>query len=302
MADRTAHDTAKHIPAPLFVEVDPLCEQETDRTDMVGDDTVACGVGGIIVVRFTYQLADGIQKRCEEAGVVVVEFALFDRDHTLEPHPRIDARFGQRMKLSLLISFVLHEDKVPDLEESVTLATHHILRRVEVLLSLIVEDLATRTARTGITHLPEVVLIPKTHDALFGDMRFPHLVGFIVTIVYGHPDLLDRQRQILLACDELPRIGDRLFLEVVSKTEVPQHLEEGMVARGVPYIIKVVVLPPCPDTGLRRGRSGRIGHRCLTGKDVLELHHPRIGEKKGRIIRNQRRTLHQLMSFALKIV
>jgi hypothetical protein len=73
-----------------------------------------------------------------------------------------------------------------------------------------------------------------------------------------------------------------------------------MVACGIPYVVKVIMLPARSDTSLRRGRSGRVRHRRITGKDVLELHHPRIGKKKGRIIGNQRRALHQLMSTFLK--
>ena len=49
---------------------------------------------------------------------------------------------------------------------------------------------------------------------------------------------------------------DRLFLEIVAEAEIPQHLEEGMVAGGVADIVQVVVLAAGADAFLRRGGAG----------------------------------------------
>jgi len=176
-------------------------------------------VGRVVVVGFAYQLADLLQIGGEERRVVVVEYPLFDGHHTLQPHPGVDAGLGQGRESAVLAAVVLHKDKVPDLKEPVPVAPHHILGGVEMLLPLIVEDLRAGTARSGVTHLPEVVLVPETQYPIFGDMLFPQLERLIIAVVYGDPELLDRQPQIVRRGDELPRIRDRLFFEIIGETE-----------------------------------------------------------------------------------
>jgi hypothetical protein len=55
--------------------------------------------------------------------------------------------------------------------------------------------------------------------------------------------------------DQGPGEIDRLFLEVVAEREIAQHLEEGVVARGVADIVEVVVLAAGADAFLRGGRA-----------------------------------------------
>jgi len=43
--------------------------------------------------------------------------------------------------------------------------------------------------------------------------------------------------------EEAPGEGDGLFLEVAAKREIAQHFKEGVVPRGEPNIVKIVVLP-----------------------------------------------------------
>ena len=61
---------------------------------------------------------------------------------------------------------------------------------------------------------------------------------------------------------------DRLILEIVAEREIPQHFEEGVVARGVADIVEVVVLAAGADAFLAAGR-GRIGPRFSPVKTFL---------------------------------
>jgi hypothetical protein len=68
--------------------------------------------------------------------------------------------------------------------------------------------------------------------------------------------VIDRGRQ--LVGGEAPFLGEQgpcmdncLFLEIVAKGEVPQHLEEGVMPRGIADIIKIVVLAPGAHAFLR---------------------------------------------------
>ena len=89
---------------------------------------------------------------------------------------------------------------------------------------------------------------------------------------------------------------DRVFLEIIAEREIPQHLEEGVVARCVADIVEVVVLAAGAHAFLAGGRAG-VQALLGAGEDVLELHHAGIGEQQGRIVaRHERRRRHDLMA------
>ena len=56
---------------------------------------------------------------------------------------------------------------------------------------------------------------------------------------------------------------DGALLEIVAEGEIAEHLEEGVVARGVADIVEVVVLAAGAHAFLRRGRA-RIGRGFST--------------------------------------
>jgi hypothetical protein len=61
---------------------------------------------------------------------------------------------------------------------------------------------------------------------------------------------------------QLPGVVDGVALEVVAEAEVTQHLEEGVVARGVADVFQVVVLAAGAHAALHGGGAGvrtRIG-------------------------------------------
>ncbi len=169
-----------------------------------------------------------------------------------------------------------------------------------MLLSLVVKNLRTGTARSGIAHLPKVIFIPKTHNTLFGDMLLPKPKCLFVIFMHSHPHFFNRKRQILRSCHKLPSIGYSLLFEIIPEREISQHLKKGVVSSGIAHIIKIIVFAACADTKLRRGGARRLRHRRFTGKDTLELHHARIGKKECSIVRNERRTRYNLMPFGVK--
>src|SRR5947209_3111047 len=104
-----------------------------------------------------------------------------------------------------------------------------------------------------------------------------------------------------LARQELPGEGDRLRLEVVAEGEVPEHLEEGVMARGPADVLEVVVLAACPDALLAGGRAHVVA-LLLAEEDGLELHHARVGEEERRIgPGNERRRAHARVTVLLEV-
>ena len=119
--------------------------------------------------------------------------------------------------------------------------------------------------------------------------------------------MVDRHQQTLgvdtkFTRDQVPGKLDGALLEIVAEREIPEHFEEGMMARGVADIIEVVMLAARAHAFLRR--SGR-GIRALleTRKDVLELDHAGIREHQRRIVaRNERARRHDRVAVRLEIV
>lgn len=98
--------------------------------------------------------------------------------------------------------------------------------------------------------------------------------------------------QTPLACQQGPGVFDRLLLEIVAKGEVAEHLEKGVVTRGITDIVEIVVLAARTHTFLRRC-SARSWRRLKAGKGVFERYHPGIDEHERRIIvRHERRARH----------
>ena len=59
--------------------------------------------------------------------------------------------------------------------------------------------------------------------------------------------------ELVVLGEQLPGEQDRLLLEIVAEGEIAEHLEEGVVARGVADIVEVVVLAAGAHALLRRG-------------------------------------------------
>src|SRR6185312_601449 len=92
----------------------------------------------------------------------------------------------------------------------------------------------------------------------------------------------------------------RFLLEVVAERPVAQHLEEGVVARGVADRVEVVVLAAGTQATLHVGRT-RVRQLLAAEEHVLELHHPRVGEQECGVVGwNQRRGGHDSVAAALE--
>ena len=95
--------------------------------------------------------------------------------------------------------------------------------------------------------------------------------------------------------EQLPGEQDRALLEIIAEGEIAEHLEEGVVARGVAHIVEVVVLAAGAHAFLRRRRA-QEGGLLGAGEHVLERHHAGIGEHQRRIVaRHQRARGHHLV-------
>ena len=238
----------------------------------------------------------------EQVGFVVVVGALQDRRDPLEPHAGVDRGAGQVDPIFGRDLLELHEHQVPDLDEAIAVRVRAAGRAAGNGRPVIVEDLRAGAAGAGLPHGPEVVRGRDANDALFGETGdlAPKRVRLVVLGKDRDQEALFRQA--IVPCDEPPGELDRTLLEVVAEREVAQHLEEGVVARGVADIVEVIVLAPCTHA-LLRGGGAAVGPGLGAGEDVLELHHAGIGEHQRRVVaRHERARVHDLVPVRGEIV
>ncbi len=297
VAERAPQDPAQHVAAPLAAGDDAVGEQEGHRPQVVGDHPQRDVGLAAAAVGAARELGGGRDQRPEQVGVVVRIDPLQHRRDPLEPGAGVDRGVGQRPRAAVLEALELHEDQVPDLEVAAAVGAGLPVDRRQVGLE-VDEDLAARSAGAGIAHRPEVVLGAAAVDAL-GRQRAelpPEGRRLVVLLEDRGREPVGRQAPDL--GDQLPGEADRLFLEVVPEREVPQHLEEGVVARAGADVLEVVVLARDPHAllgadGARRRRGGG------TEEAVLELDHAGVGEQQGGIVLRHQRPAGKLAVAAL---
>jgi hypothetical protein len=226
------------------------------------------------------------------------------RRDALEAHPGIDRGLGQRMHDAVLVAVELHEDVVPDLDVAVAVLVGRAGRAAGNLRAVVVEDLGAGAAGAGVAHHPEVVgsvaralVVADTDAALHrhADLFGPDVVGLVVLGIHRDPELV--RRQLVDIDQQFPGVLDGVALEIIAEAEVAQHLEEGVVARGVADVFQVVVLAAGAHAFLRGG-GAVVAALVEAEKDILELVHPGVGEQqRGVVVRHQRAGGHDLVAF-----
>ena len=203
----------------------------------------------------------------------------------------------------MLVAVELHEHQVPDFDVAIALGFGRARRPARDLRTVVVEHLAAGTTGTRIGHLPEIVrsvrcalVVSDAHDpfARQTDVVRPGAIRLVVGVVDGGPQPVGRQ--LVDRRQELPRVADRIALEVIAERPISEHFEEGAVSRGVTDILQVVMLASGAQAALHVGRA-HVAALVGPKKDLLELHHPAVGEEQRGIIgRHQRRRRNDRMS------
>jgi hypothetical protein len=83
--------------------------------------------------------------------------------------------------------------------------------------------------------------------------------------------------------EQFPGELECIVLEVVAEAEVAEHLEKGVMARGVADVFQVVVLATGADAFLARG-GAVVGPLVEAQEHVLELVHAGVGEQQRRVV------------------
>ena len=267
---------------------------------MVRDHPVVDAAGAVRIGRG--DMGRGLDQRPHQVGVVVVVLALQERADPLQPHAGVDRGFRKRLAGAVLELLELHEDEVPDLDEPVAVLVGAAGRPAPDMVAVIVEDFRAGAAGAGRTHHPEVVVRRNADDPLVRQAGglLPDLRRLVIGVVDRDQQAVLRNPELL--GDQVPGEGDRVVLEIVAEREVPEHLEEGVVARGIADVVEVVVLAARAHAFLAGGGAAVVAV-LEPGEDVLELHHARVGEHQRRVVaRHQGRAVDDGVAVLLEVI
>ena len=167
-------------------------------------------------------------------------------------------------------------------------------------------DFGTRSARSCITHFPEVIVFVTVDDVIFWQELFPVRSSFVVTaqsffgtsFKYGCIEMFRIQFQDLYQI--FPRPADCFFLEVIAKRPVSKHFKHGVVVGVVSNFFQVIMFSANAQTFLRV-RDSLVFRRVVTQNNIFKLVHPRVRKHQGRVIFNHHRSRgDDVVSFRLK--
>src|SRR5262245_43695107 len=150
--------------------------------------------------------------------------------------------------MSLFIAVELHEYKVPDLYISPAFARQGAGRMSQLarFRPKVVVDFRTRTARTRVAHLPEVVLFVEAQNAGAGNSDLlPEFFGLGVLLKDGDPEPVFGQGEVF--GKKIPGVADRVLLEIRAEREVAEHFKERLMTARMSHVVQVVVLAPGAD-------------------------------------------------------
>ncbi len=218
----------------------------------------------------------------------------------------------QRRQSAVRVRVELDENEIPNLDAARVAGIHERSLGVAGRREIDVQFRA-RTARAGIAHHPEIVLLVAVDDVngriepRFREEPRPMIVRFLVELArLARPRFVNRRvktlRRKFPALDhQFPRPVDRFLLEVIAEAPVAEHLEERVVIRIESDVIQIVMLPAGPDALLGVDDAGRIPRRLLLAeKNGDELVHAGIREKQVRRVRQQRTGRHDRVLFLAK--
>src|SRR5437899_3698369 len=139
-------------------------------------------------------------------------------------------------------------------------------------------NLRTRSAGSGITHLPKVIFFIQTEDPVASDGGTGNPEFFRVVVFAENRDPKLVNGQSVLSCQQRPGVIDSVFLEIRAEREIPEHLEKRLVAPCMSDIVQIIVLATGADT-LLAGCCHGVGTLLASEDHGLELIHSGIDKQ-----------------------
>ena len=220
----------------------------------------------LLSILYTCHVAKNLEVWLEHVSVIVGSLALKSANKTLKSHTCIDNLGRKTFEAAVSLAVELHEHEVPYLDDLWMILIYEITTSDACCLFLFLRTrvnmkFRTRTARTCVTHFPEVVVLVAIDDMILWQELFPDRSRlFITRETFLRRTFKDCCVEVLRVNlehvnDILPSPRDCFLLEVIAKRPVAEHLEHGVVISVMSYLLKVVVLARYTKTLLSIGTA-----------------------------------------------
>ena len=305
----TTQDTTDNVAGLSIWRQLIVGNRERDSTDVVGNYT-HCDINlFILTILHAWDLCDDLNHWLEHISVVVWLFALQSHTKTFKAHTGINYLCRQWFEAAVSLTIVLHEHEVPDfnhlrvvlIDKRSTIYCSTLFVRTKVDMNF-----RTWTARTCVTHFPEVILLITVDNMRSGEVFFPIACSFIIATktflfrAFKHRCIKTIWIKFENIYKIFPRPVDSFFLEIIAKRPVTKHFKHCVVIGVVSYFLQVIVLTTDAKTLLRVGYASILGN-AITQNNILKLIHTGIGKHQSRVVLNHHwRRRHNLVTFILK--
>ena len=213
----TSDKTAKDVSAPLVGGDNAVADKEYRGARVVGDDSDRYILIVIFFIFYARDLADLVEDLSDGVDFEQVVDSLHNASETFKSHARVDVLRRELRVVAVSVVVELSEHVVPDLDESVAVASRSAARLTAAVLDAAVEiDLGAGAARTG-SVLPEIIFTSESYDVIRGnaDLLVPNLIRLVVFFKYGRIEEFFRHPEDLGEIFPCPR--DSIFLEIISE-------------------------------------------------------------------------------------
>ena len=112
---------------------------------------------GFLVVRHACFARGSFQQVYEQVDFVIAVYVLQDCSDALQAHACVHRRLRQQMHFATFVAVKLHEDVVPDFNETIAIFFRASWRASPDFWAVVIENLRARAARASVAHGPEVV-------------------------------------------------------------------------------------------------------------------------------------------------
>ena len=159
----------------------------------------------------------------------------------------------QHAQRLILVPEHLNEHDVPNLDNHRVIHVDKV--RTIAPTDAVIVELSARTARAGLSHLPEVVLHAALEHAILRQELQPQLPSLLVRrnsaaemkIALAIGGVQPVFLKAVNLCEQLPRPCRSLFLEIAGEGPVAKHLEKGVVVSVFADVVEVIVLTSSAD-------------------------------------------------------
>ena len=290
----TTQDTTDHITSLGIAGQLAIGNTERNGTQVVHDNAHG-HIGFFRVTIFDASLlGHHLNQRLEDVCIIVRVLALDGTHQTLKAHTGVNHVHGKILQRTVGLAVELHEDDVPDFNHLGIVLVHQLTTgHLRLLLgrTAVQVNLGTGSARTGITHFPEVVMLVAVDDMVGRNMLQPIRSRLVIaaqafllaSLKHGYIQVLRIQLEHIYQI--FPSHINGTFLEVVAKAPVAKHLKHGMVVGVMAHLFQVVVLAAYAQTLLRIGTATGFGVAGAQN-DVLPLVHTGIGKHQCGVVLN----------------